>query len=129
LRINLWIISTETAHSSFQPRQKYTCIQCGYRPNLLRGFAFDVKRGFKTYLGKYFVPYFYFDWCDSIDAMRHSLLIGFSIIATVGVTPTAIGGTLNAGDILQIGFSTVAPICPSGPCDVLELFFCRTWRL
>src|SRR5258708_38985624 len=53
--------------------------------------------------------------------MRHCLMIGFSVIG-LAVTPKAIGGTLNAGDILQIGFSTTAPVCPSGACDVLELF-------
>jgi hypothetical protein len=49
-------------------------------------------------------------------------MIGFSVFAGLVIAPTAIGATLNAGDILQIGFSTTAPVCPSGACDVLELF-------
>lgn len=36
-------------------------------------------------------------------------------------TPKAIGATLNAGDVLEVRFTTTGPICPSGPCDALEL--------
>jgi len=51
-------------------------------------------------------------------SLRHFLFIGAVLAA---VTPKAIGDTLNVGDILQIRFSTTAPVCPNGACDVLEV--------
>jgi hypothetical protein len=53
--------------------------------------------------------------------MRHSFAIGFAIVAALSVTPRAIGSTLAAGQILEIRFSTTAPVCP-GACDVLVLY-------
>jgi hypothetical protein len=53
--------------------------------------------------------------------MRHLFAIGFTVVATVAVTPTAWGATLNADQILQIAFSTTSPVCPDGACDVLLL--------
>ena len=37
MRINLWILSTEKAHSSRSPSRKYTHFQCGCMTDLLRG--------------------------------------------------------------------------------------------
>jgi hypothetical protein len=31
----------------------------------------------------------------------------------------AVGATLNVGDILEVRFTTSAPVCPFGPCDTL----------
>jgi len=52
-------------------------------------------------------------------SLRHFLFIGVVIAA---VTPKATADTLNAGDILEIRFSTTAPVCQLGPCDALVLY-------
>jgi hypothetical protein len=49
---------------------------------------------------------------------RHFLFIGIVIAA---VTPKATADTLNVGEILEVRFSTTAPVCPNGACDVLWL--------
>ena len=53
--------------------------------------------------------------------MRHWFAVGFTLVAALFVAPRAIGSTLAAGQILEIRFTTTAPVCP-GPCDVLELY-------
>jgi hypothetical protein len=54
-------------------------------------------------------------------AMRNILSISFSVIAALSIMPRAIGSTLTAGEVLVIDFSTSLPVCPSGPCNVLQL--------
>lgn len=56
-----------------------------------------------------------------LNIRRCFLAIGVIVAAAAG-TPKAAGATLNAGDILQISFIVVAPVCPGGSCDVLLLF-------
>ena len=38
------------------------------------------------------------------------------------LSPMAVGSTLNAGDVLQVHFTTLNPACPSGPCDTLIFY-------
>src|SRR5437762_1071952 len=54
--------------------------------------------------------------------MRYFLVIGLSLISALAITPKASGSTLFAGDVLQINFSTISPVCPGGPCDVLLVY-------
>ena len=54
--------------------------------------------------------------------MRLCFIVGVSVITALAATPMMSGSTLKAGDILEVRFSTTAPVCPFGACDVLELF-------
>jgi hypothetical protein len=54
--------------------------------------------------------------------MRNLFVIGLGVIASVAVTPTLHGEIFNAGQILQIDFSTTSPECPDGACNVLIIY-------
>jgi hypothetical protein len=51
--------------------------------------------------------------------MRGVIFIAFSVIVAIAFAPKTMGAQLNAGDVLEIRFSTTSPVCPSGACDVL----------
>src|SRR2546427_8693642 len=53
--------------------------------------------------------------------MRHFIFIALGVITALTLDQMALGSTLNAGEPLQIRFSTMVPTCPGGPCDVLLL--------
>lgn len=54
--------------------------------------------------------------------MRSAIVISLFGLAGFAVMPAARGDVLNAGEVLEIHFSTSAPVCPFGECDTLVVY-------